>query len=591
MSDTQHVPVLIVGGGAAGLSASMYFSKFGIESLLVSALPTTSILPKAHELNQRAMEILNDLGIADDIAKVSTPPDQMGHTAYYAGFAGHPLAGTKIWKMECWGVGGDDPVWTMASPQLARNLPQLRLEPIMKARADELANSPLRFGHQLLTLEQDDEGATATIEVVETGEQYTVRAQYVLAADGGRTVNRLVGIEMEGARDLAQEVSVHLSADFSSFCGDDDVLIRWIFLPHDPSALCVLVPMGPDNWGSKSEEWVYHANYEMGDQRAFDDEAVVEDMRARLGIGNHPVQVHIVSRWTLGGVVADKYQIGRVFAVGDAAHRHPPTGGLGLNSALHDVQNLCWKIAYVLRGLATPALLETYGPERRPVDARNVERAVENSFQYVVSVAELGLGSTEGTPEERWAQFLPYISDAPEHAEQRRKAVTLMQAHAMEFHEHDVEYGFEYDTSAVVSDGSASASLGDYKIFTPEARPGHPLPHAWLDDVDASRRSTLDLVPVDSFLLIAGEDGQAWVDAANELQAAGFAISAIRVGHLSGDLFDVRLRWQVVRGHSPSGAVLVRPDRCVAFRAHEMVDDPRSTLSAVLESTLGVTPA
>jgi 2,4-dichlorophenol 6-monooxygenase len=591
MPETHHVPVLIVGGGAAGLSASMYFSKLGVESLLVSALPTTSILPKAHELNQRAMEILNDLGIADDIAKVSTPPDQMGHTAYYAGFAGHPLAGTKIWKMECWGVGGDDPVWTMASPQLARNLPQLRLEPIMKARADELANSPLRFGHQLLTLEQDDEGATATIEVVETGEQYTVRAQYVLAADGGRTVNRLVGIEMEGARDLAQEVSVHLSADFSSFCGDDDVLIRWIFLPHDPSALCVLVPMGPDNWGSKSEEWVYHANYEMGDQRAFDDEAVVEDMRARLAIGNHPVQVHIVSRWTLGGVVADKYQIGRVFAVGDAAHRHPPTGGLGLNSALHDVQNLCWKIAYVLRGLATPALLETYGPERRPVDARNVERAVENSFQYVVSVAELGLGSTEGTPEERWAQFLPYISDAPEHAEQRRKAVTLMQAHAMEFHEHDVEYGFEYDTSAVVSDGSASASLGDYKIFTPEARPGHPLPHAWLDDVDASRRSTLDLVPVDSFLLIAGEDGQAWVDAAHELQAAGFAISAVRVGHLSGNLFDVRLRWQVVRGHGPSGAVLVRPDRCVAFRAHAMVDDPRSTLSAVLESTLGVTPA
>src|SRR5262245_54066756 len=127
MSQTD-VPVLIIGGGGAGLTASMLFSKLGIESLLVSALPTTSILPKAHVLNQRTMEILTDVGVADRIYAVGTPPEQMRATAWYAGFAGsEPNAGRLIARMECWGAGGHNPNWTAASACLSTNLPQIRL--------------------------------------------------------------------------------------------------------------------------------------------------------------------------------------------------------------------------------------------------------------------------------------------------------------------------------------------------------------------------------------------------------------------------------------------------------------------------------
>jgi 2,4-dichlorophenol 6-monooxygenase len=582
----ERVPVLIVGGGGAGLAASMYLSRLGVEHLLVSALPTTSLLPKAHEINQRAMENLSDFGIVDQVIAAGTPPEQMSHTAFYAGFAGHPSAGRKFWKMECWGGGGSDPEWAMASPYIASNLPQLRLEPIMKARAEELAPHRIRFGHKVTDLTQDAHGVTVTVEDTSTGERYEVVADYVIAADAGRTVGAVVGIELEGERDLAQEVSVHMSADLSAYCEDPDVLIRWIFLPHDPSALCVLVPMGPTKWSGESEEWVYHTNYEMGDERAFDDDAVVADMRHRMGIGDIPIRLHMVSRWTLGGLVADKYQVGRVFVVGDAAHRHPPTGGLGLNSALHDVQNLCWKLAFVLRAAAAPSLLSTYHDERRPVNARNVQRSVENSFQYIVTICELGLGETGETADEKWTRVERFLSDDPKDAAERARVARVMAAHSMEFHEHDVEYGYEHVSSAVVPDGSTSRRDADFQLFTAEARPGHPLPHAWIDSTSGVRHSTLDLVPVNRFVLIAGEEGQGWIEAAKALASEGLLIDAVRIGHLDGDFLDPRMRWQRVRGFSPSGAVLVRPDRCIAWRAEKESDSPVSELREVWNSIM-----
>ncbi len=581
------VDVLIVGGGAAGLTASILLRQLGVATLLVSALETTSVLPKAHELNQRAMEVLHDCGIGEEVVARSTPPAQMSHTAFYLGFAGHPSAGKQLAKMECWGGGGTDPEWTMASPYLHANLPQLHLEPIMKRRAEELAPDAVRFGHRLVHLDQDDDGVTATIEVVATGERYDVRSTYLIAADGGRTCNDLLGVQMEGLRDLAQEVSVHFSADLSALCSDDSVLIRWIFLPHDPSALCVLVPMGPTRWGTTSEEWVYHANYTYGDPRAFDDAAVLADMAHRLGIEGVELEVHLISRWTLGGVLADRFSQGRVFLVGDAAHRHPPTGGLGLNSALHDVQNLAWKLAYVLDGTAEPSLLETYGQERRPVDARNVDRALENSLQWVSTAVELGLGETDEDVEETWARLARACSTDPRHGAERAHVVEVLAQHSMEFHEHSVEYSYEHQSQAVVPDGTTSAADPDFHRFTPEARPGHPLPHAVLEDHAQHRCSTLDLIDGASLVVLAGEDGGAWVEAAEALAADGLPIAGYRIGHLSGDYLDPRVRWQYLRGHGPTGAIVVRPDRCVAWRSHEAVDDHHATLSSVVAQILG----
>ena len=205
----EQVPVLVVGGGGAGLTSSMLLSRLGVEHLLVSAQPTTSTLPKAHVLNQRAVEILDDCGACGEIRRRSTPPHQMAFTAWYSGLGGrHPDDGRVLARQECWGAGGEDESWRAASafPQL--NLPQIRLEPVLKARAEELAPGKIRFGHELVALAQDAQGVTATILDRRAAREYQVRARYLVAADGGRTIPERVGIGYEGFDRLAVTCSL-----------------------------------------------------------------------------------------------------------------------------------------------------------------------------------------------------------------------------------------------------------------------------------------------------------------------------------------------------------------------------------------------
>ena len=250
-------------------------------------------------------------------------------------------------QLECWGAGGADENWGAASPWRQLNLPQIRLEPLLKARAEELSPGRIRFGHELIDLEQDDDGVRALIRDNASGRDYVVQSDYLVGADGGRRVAGLIGVEYEGLGVVTETATLHVSADFSRWAGDPDVLIRWIFSPQ-AGVLVVMVPMGPERWGPRSEEWVIHLNYPVDDPRAQSDAQIEADARKALGIGDIPLQVHKITRWSVEAVMASAFRVGRVLLLGDAAHRHPPTGGLGLTSAIHDAQNLCWKLAAVL---------------------------------------------------------------------------------------------------------------------------------------------------------------------------------------------------------------------------------------------------
>jgi 2,4-dichlorophenol 6-monooxygenase len=581
----ETVPVLIVGGGGAGLTASMLLAKQGIEHLLVSARPTTSDLPKAHVLNQRAMEVLDDVGVAEAIAQRSTPAEQMAATAFYAGFSGpDPDYGRQLAQLECWGAGGADESWRAASAWRQLNLPQIRLEPLLKARAEDLSPGCIRFNHELIALEQDDDGVLATIRDNGAGAEYQVRSEYVIGADGGRRVAGLIGVPYEGLGVIAQEATLHVTADFSSLTKDPDVLIRWIFSPQS-GVLIVMVPMGPERWGADSEEWVIHLNYPV--DTAQSDAQVQADARAALGIGDLPMEVHKITRWSMEAVIASSFQVGRVFLVGDAAHRHPPTGGLGLTSAIHDAQNLCWKLGAVLRGHAAPALLETYGAERRPVDQRNCQRSLENGLNHFEIAAALGI-SPELSADENMASLRRVMGDRPEDADHRSTVLRKIRAQSMEFSELNVEYGYAYASAAVVPDGSpAPEPVDDIRIYAPSTRPGAPLPHAWIDDEAGNRFAIKDLVAPGRFLLIAGEDGQAWCEAARAIaDQAGLPLDALRIGHLDGDLFDPRCGWLRRREIGRDGAILVRPDRFVAWRQATASENPRAVLTEALRKVL-----
>ena len=583
----EEVPVLIVGGGGAGLTSSMLLARLGVDHLLVSARPQTSDLPKAHVLNQRAMEVLDDAGVAGAIAEQSTPAEQMAATAFYAGLAGpDPDYGRRLARLESWGAGGDDEHWRAASPWRQLNLPQIRLEPLLKARAEELSPGRIRFGHELTGLEQDGEGVRAEVRDNASGRRYAVRCQYLLGADGGRRVAGLAGVGYEGLGVVTQTATLHVSADFSPWAKDPDVLIRWIFSPQ-AGVLVVMVPMGPQRWGPASEEWVIHLNYPVDDPRAQSDAQVEADARQALGIPDLPMKIHKITRWSVEAVMASAFRAGRVLLLGDAAHRHPPTGGLGLTSAIHDAQNLCWKVAAVLAGHASPALLDTYEAERRPVDQHNAQRSLENAVNHFAIGAALGI-SHENTPEQNMERLRRMWSGRPEDAAHRSAVLRAMRAQSMEFSELNVEYGYSYQSAAVAPDGSAApAPIDEIRVYQPSTRPGAPLPHAWIDDEDGHRRPVKDLVGPGRFLLIAGEDGQAWCDAARELAAeAGIPLDAVRIGHLDGDLYDPRCTWQRHRQIASDGAVLVRPDRFIAWRSPADASDPRAVLAAALSQIL-----
>jgi len=290
------------------------------------------------------------------------------------------------------------------------------------------------------------------------------------------------------------------------------------------------------------------------------------------------------------GVLARKFRERRVFLVGDAAHRHPPTGGLGLTSGIQDAQNLCWKIAAVLKGQAGDALLDSYEAERRPVDARNIQRSMENGLAHNEIGRALGL-DPRATTDANWTQLRRIWSGKPEDAEHRRGAMRAIRNASMEANELNVEYGYRFNSTAVVPDGSPEPEpVDDVRLYEPGTRPGSPLPHAWLDDESGKRLALKDLVRPGRWLLIAGEDGQDWCDAATTLAAAnGLPVDAVRIGHLDGDLFDPRLAWAQFRSITTKGAVLVRPDRVVAWRSAGAAANAAATLAEILGKILGRT--
>jgi 2,4-dichlorophenol 6-monooxygenase len=592
----MNVPVLIVGGGGAGLTASMLLSRLGVETLLVSRHPETSRVPKAHILNQRTMEIFTDAGAAPEIYSNSTPNEKMRGGAWYSGLAGDGSRrhARRLAFAEGWGGGYADPDYIAASPCATTNLPQMRLEPILKAHAEAQPGATVRFNHELVDLVQDEAGVTSTIIDHDTGERYEVRSEYVLGADGGRTVGDLVGIEMDGKSDIRDVVTVHISADLTPYFDDPEPFIRWVYNPDHPEHLdfgCVLVAAGPKRWGHESEEWVVNLPYPDEHPDVSDPDEVVKRMGEALGIPGFNPTVHAISTWVMEAVIAKRFSTGRVFLLGDAAHRNPPTGGLGLNSAIQDAYNISWKLAAVLLGRADVALLDTYDAERRAVDGAHVGAAAMAAMNMNNRSVATALGvSPEKSVEENWEALRPLWDHTPDSEERRHAVSQAVATHNGELRQHGVDFGYSYSSAAIVEDGSPEPVRVDWiRLYEPSTRPGSSLPHAWVERA-GEWLALGSLVHGGHFVLIAGEDGNDWVEAAMRIAAArDIPLRATRVGFDAVDHVDVRCTWLKNREITSTGAVLVRPDRFIAFRALEAVDDPFTTLSSAFDQVLATT--
>lgn len=564
MHDVE-VPVLIVGAGPTGLLASLLLHRLGIASLIVERRDGPQRAPAAHAVNARTFEICRQAGVdMDAIAAAALDPRDGGETHWVTRLGGEVL-GSLPYERQA------DAVALASSPTPLRNLSQHRFEPILVDALRAAGASAPRWSQRWTSATQDADGVTSRVTDASGGESYAVRSRYVIGADGaGSPVRKWLGIPQDGPDALQSFVMVHFAANLRPLVGNRPGVLYWV---TDPDCTGIFVAHDIDR------EWVFMYAWDPAREPAasFDEERCRTLVRRAMARDDVPLEIRTISTWVMTCQVAERYRDGRVLLAGDAAHRFPPTGGLGLNTGAADAHNLAWKLAAVLRDGAPESLLDTYEQERRPVARYNAEQSLNNALRLFEIPQALGASPDLDESRRAYAQVL---------ADPARRATlaTAIANQAEHFDMLGLQLGYAYEAGALLPEGAAPpATANPVREYVATSRAGARLPHGWVR-TESGRCSTLDLVPLDGPTLLLGPDAGAWLAAARRI-APG-----LRCVILGSDVADPDGWWRGVAGMRPDGALLVRPDQHVAFRARGGMDDPASALAAALAAACGHPP-
>jgi len=527
----REIPVLIVGGGPVGLSASILLSQAGVRSLLVERHPGTAVHPKARGINGRTMEIYHQCGVEAGVRAAGLPPHHTGLIIW-----AHTLAGDEIERRVPWRAGAQAGV---VSPVRNCLCAQDDLEPVLRMFAEQQAGGELRFSTELTAFEQRDDAVIATLVNTVSGEKEILRANYVIAADGASSrIRRELGVKMIGRENVYDSVNIVLNADLTPWTAHRPSALY--FIENEKVRGTFLTINAKDRWGflvSAMGAFGYTA-------QDFTTERTADIVRLAAGVPDLDVRILGIAPWTASAIVAEQYRHRRIFLAGDAAHEMPPTGGFGLNTGVQDVHNLAWKLAAVLRGAASPSLLDTYHDERQPIARTITEQSLVNATS---------MGRLEQTTKNASARS-EYLN------------------------EQGLIFGATYASRAIVPDGTKAPVIANpITDYVPSARPGGRAPHVFFER-DGQKLSTIDVVG-NGFALLTAADGGLWADAADELarqhrlplKTVTIEDSAFAAAY---DLDD-------------TGAVLVRPDGHVGWRSAAMTGDPSVSLRQATATILG----
>ncbi|MDP9188199.1 MAG: FAD-dependent monooxygenase [Actinomycetota bacterium] len=581
MSNPIETDVLVVGSGPAGSAAALFLSAHGVEHTVVTKYRWTSNTPRSHITNQRTVEILRNEGLEDEVKRLGTPQPLMGDTVFCTSLAGEEFA-----RLHTWGTHPQRLAdYTLASPSIFYDLPQNILEPILLGNAAE-RGSKVRFNTEYLSLVQDDEGVTATVRDRVTGEEYEIRAKYLIGADGGRSkVAEDIGLPMEGAMDLAGSMNIIFKADLSQYVAHRPSVLYWIL---QPGSAIGGIGLGLCRMVRPWNEWLIVWGYDIEDEPPELTEAEATKIAHNLiGDDTIPLEITSTSLWTNNRMWAGRYSEGRVHCMGDACHRHPPSNGLGSNTSIQDAYNLTWKLALVLDGKADPALLDSFNEERAPIGEQIVKRANQSIDEFGPIFEALGLLEKNASIDQIKANIEARKEDTPEAAEQRRKLKEAIELKNYEFNAHGVEMNHRYRSVAVIPDGSPEPEFHrDPELYYHATTwSGARMPHCWLEQ-EGRKVSTIDLVGHGRFTLLTSIGGDRWVEAAKPVsKQAGIEIAAYLIGP-GREVMDTYDDWARIREVEEGGCLLVRPDMHIAWRSHELVEDPAAALAAALESIL-----
>jgi putative polyketide hydroxylase len=542
-----ETPVLIVGGGPAGLAASLTLSHLGVPSMLVNKYPGTLEHPKAVGLMQRTAELLRLWGAEDEVRRRGVPREFCDRMVWTTTLAGEELGRTET-------VEPDDTAPEPQSPATGLRCPQNITESALRDRAQSHDTADLRYGFEMTGFEQDDEGVTATIVAHGGGPASTVRAGYLIAADGNEsTVRHACGIGRAGDADMGHFVNIFHRAPLGPLVRDRPA---WSYAVITPDLTGSFVAINGD------DVWLFHVNLAQGETvEDFTDRRCVDTIRAAAGVEDLDVEVISIKSWIMGAELSTAFRDRRVLLTGDAAHRTTPDGGVGMNTGLHSAHNLAWKVGAVVSGWAGPDLLDTYETERRAVAETNVAYSAKRGGGMIKMVEAVRAGDLDTV----------------------RAGIAARPAGGRQ----GMDLGFRYEEGAVAPDGTTPPYVGNPTAdYVQNACPGGRAPHLWVQR-DGERVSTLDAFGA-GFVLLTGSDGAAWRPAAEKAAAPRqVALEVLSVGE-AGELHAPAGRFEAVYGVEPDGAVLVRPDGFVGWRTQRAgkvaADDLAGALATILKS-------
>jgi 2-polyprenyl-6-methoxyphenol hydroxylase-like FAD-dependent oxidoreductase len=518
INNHDEVPVLVVGGGLVGLAASMFLAEHGVRHLLVDKHPEIRLQGRARGINARTMEIYRAFGIADAVHEAGRPfADDAG------GVRCETLAGEWQWMFPP-DAPTSFPEHTAGNFSLAD---QNAVEPVLIKAATSRGAEQL-FETELVSLEQAEDGVTAVIKERRSGQRRTVRAGYVIAADGRRSpIREDLGITRTTQGQPLNFVSIVFEADLSELVERRAIL--W-FIVNAAVGVAVLTTT------AEPGRWALATGYDPATQSPddFTPDRCVELINGALGRTDLPVTVLDATPWTQEVAVADHYRDGRVFLAGDAAHTWSPAGGIGANTGVQDAHNLAWKLAAVIEGWAPPSLLDSYQVERHPV------------ARVLADLTELRQSRRAGhNPEDDEIDDLHWA------------------------------LGQRYDSAAA---GAAGHDAVFADALDLHGQPGTRAPHLWL--TRAGERIAVHDLFARSFVLLTGPAGEAW----SAVDRPGVPLRTYRIGT---DLLDVEEKFAERYRLAPDGAVLIRPDGYVAWRWETQPGRPADALQEAFSALLG----
>ncbi|KAK0651123.1 FAD binding domain protein [Cercophora newfieldiana] len=541
-SEDVETPFLIVGAGLAGL-----------KGIITSSNPGSADTPRAHLTNQGAVECLRDPGLEDEAMKLASK-----------GY----MAGEEYTRLHAFGHGpGMKGEYEEASPCRHIDLPQTLLEPLLLRHATHNGFS-IRFNTKLLSFAETGPDGMIVATVLDglTNREYKIRSKYLFGADGARSVvTKQLELPMTAKAGGGAMVNILFKADLSHLMKARQGNLHWIIQPDREgetphfAVACILRMVRP--W----DEWMCIAVPALGfDPRKQTVTKGQYTARIREIIGDDtPIEnVRVDPPWQVNEIYAEQYSKGNVFCLGDA-------------------------VAYVEKGIAD----RSYSVERQPVGKGIVTRANDAFRDNGPTFEALGLFPPGNG---RKAQEELRIASAEGQARRLRLRNSL-KWHMREFNGLGIEMAQRYVSSAVYLNDEER----EFELEGLEAQdqvlhytyPGRRVPHAWVDTpAPKGPKSTIDLAGHGAFALLTGHGGGAWIEAAEKVGAAlGVSIKATAIGFGLEwqDLYDT---WADARGVEDSGAVLVRPDRVVVWRATQALpgDECAARLQEVMRSILGI---